>query len=123
MSDSTAQSTNEPSKAEQESAKLGYDMFKHITTLSTGTIVVLATFLEKIFKNPSWQPLVIVTFVSLIFSLLCALGAMLYMVKHVRKTIDGDEGYQAATVILICFASFLLGISSLTIFSVRNFLV
>ena len=46
--------------AHEESWKLQYDIYKHLTTLSTGSILLLITFLEKLFARPIWKWLVIV---------------------------------------------------------------
>ena len=122
MTDIDSTNSREPSMAFQESFKLLYDLFKHITTLSTGTIIVLATFLEKLFPNPIWMPLVIVTFVGLIVSLVSALCAMPYMALHVRETISRQMGLRVLKIVVICYLGFLVAILSLTIFSIRNFL-
>ena len=38
-----------------EEQKLVFEFAKHMTTLSTGTIVLLATFLKDVFKQPEWS--------------------------------------------------------------------
>ena len=105
-----------------ESSKLFYDLFKHVTTLTTGTIVVLATFLEKLFKAPLWLPLVVITFVGLVLSLIASLGAMAFFAKHVREEVTEAEGNIATAFIVVCLVSFLIAIACLTAFTVRNFM-
>jgi hypothetical protein len=39
-------------KADEESVKMQYDGFKHLTTLNTGSILLLVAFLERVFSNP-----------------------------------------------------------------------
>jgi len=109
--------------AHRESAKLFYDFFKHVTTLATGTIVVLATFIEKIFKAPIWLPLVVITFFGLVVSLALALIAMFFMGKHIRTPISNAETGRLINIILICISSFFIALLCLTIFTIRNFLI
>jgi len=45
-----------------EGQKLFHDTFKHLTTLNTGSILILATFLEKFFKVPTWKILIPMAF-------------------------------------------------------------
>ena len=108
--------------AHRESAKLFYDLFKHVTTLSTGTIVVLATFIEKIFKSPVWLPLVVVTFAGLIVSVASALLAMFLMGKHIREPISDKEADWGGKFVLLCLCSFFVALACLTAFTIRNFL-
>ena len=44
-----------------EGNKLLYDTLKHLTTLCTGSIIILVAFLEKIFLNAEWKFLVSIT--------------------------------------------------------------
>jgi hypothetical protein len=41
-----------------ESYRAERDFYKHLTSLSTASVVLIATFLEKAFPNPEWEPLV-----------------------------------------------------------------
>jgi len=107
----------------RESHKLVYDIFKHITTLASGTIIVLATFIEKVFKTPVWIPLVVITFVGLILAVASALAAMTFMAKQVRNPVVVDQAHWAVKATALCVGSFLMALICLTIFTIRNFLV
>ena len=61
-------------KLDIEHTKLFNDYIKHLNTLSTGSILLLVTFLEKIFTNPHYKWLVIV---SLICFLLSVIGGVI----------------------------------------------
>jgi hypothetical protein len=41
-----------------ESYRAERDFYKHLTTLSTASVVLIATFLVKVFPNPEWKELV-----------------------------------------------------------------
>ena len=59
-----------------DAVKLAVDIAKHITTLSTGSIIILVTFLEKTFSNPIFGLLIIFAFLCFILSIITALKAM-----------------------------------------------
>jgi hypothetical protein len=56
--------------SDSEIFKAVIDYVKHITTLSTGSLLLLATFLEKIFVKPVWKPLIGVCFGFFVLSIL-----------------------------------------------------
>jgi hypothetical protein len=41
-----------------ESYRAERDFYKHLTSLSTASVVLIATFLDKAFPNPEWRDLV-----------------------------------------------------------------
>ena len=60
-----------------ESYRAERDFYKHLTTLSTASVVLIATFLVKVFPNPEWKELV-----NTSMSGFCCLGGGLR--RHVR---------------------------------------
>lgn len=110
-------------KANEESFKLGYDFFKHITTLSTGTLLFLITFIEKIFQNPSWKFLVSVCFVSLVISIISSLITMFFTTQIVADfgELERNETKIAQWSFFICLGFFVLGVFSFVLFALINF--
>lgn len=53
-----------------------FDYFKHLATLSTGSILILVAFFEKVFSNPIGEAWVVV---SVICFVLCIAGSLLAM--------------------------------------------
>jgi uncharacterized membrane protein len=107
-------------KANEEANKLFYDVFKHLTTLSTGSILILATLLETVFNEPQWLFLIVISLVSFILSIISAVRMMFFqasavLVLKVETTRGEFVGF------LITVGSFLLGIISFVVFAVRNF--
>jgi hypothetical protein len=103
-----------------EANKLLHDSYKHLTTLSTGAILILATFLEKFFQNPKWKFLIGITFVSFVISTVASVIAMF----GISDDIEGDNLFSdliARSIIILSSMSFLLGILSLVVFSLKNF--
>jgi hypothetical protein len=45
-------------KRKLESYRAERDFYKHLTSLSTASVVLIATFLEKAFPDPEWKALV-----------------------------------------------------------------
>jgi len=108
-------------KANEEGWKLRYDIYKHLTTLSTGSILLVITFLEKIFVRPAWKGLVILALCGFFASILAS-----FLVMNVLATTIGEmkleEKEEKVYTRIIGFAlvTFLLGILSLMVFAVAN---
>ncbi len=110
-------------KADEESFKLGYDLFKHVTTLSTGTLLILITFLEKLFQNPSWKFLVSVSFVSFIISIISSVVTMFFLTQAIADfgELEKNETRIARWSFILTLGFFVLGIFSFVIFALINF--
>lgn len=118
-----AESSNESTMV--EFLKAVSDHFKHITTLSSGFILVMATFLERFFQKPQWKSLVIVSFGAFAFSIMFSVIAQAFFVDYIRKpkSYTEDKGAGITTgVTLVAWGSFLIGTLSLIVFAVRNFI-
>lgn len=59
-----------------EGARMAYDWFKHLTTVSTGLLLLITALLRAFFPDPRWPLLVAV---SLVAFLLAALASVLAM--------------------------------------------
>ena len=106
------------------------EYLKHLTTLSTGSIVILVTFLEKVFAQPRWKALIIASLLCFMFSVIGSVVA--YSMLLLPSTSIDDSKFEAASSesvaniwavgILITWMGFLLGVICLTIFAIRNFI-
>lgn len=98
---------------------------KHLTTLSTGSIVIIATFLEKLFANPEWRILVSISIASFLLSIVGSLITYLFSVLRVNK--DQSKKIPKPVLILVipnvalAFGGFLSGIICLGVFAIKNF--
>lgn len=109
-------------KALEEGWKLHYDTCKHLTTLSTGSILIMVTFMEKLFSNPTWKGLVGISFGLFVLSIVTSAMAMIGIgsAMRVRFSIDTfDKIYNYATV-LISVICFIVGIVILIVFAMIN---
>lgn len=109
-------------KSLEEGFKLQYDFYKHLTTLSTASILLLVTFIEKIFPQPKWKMLVGVSFILLLISILASLVCMMTIAGFVINKNAVKQSYYHFYSIVACIATFLGGITSLIIFTMLNFL-
>jgi len=108
-------------KANEESWKLRYDTYKHLTTLSTGSVLLLVTFLEKLFTKPLWKGLVVASFCLFVLAVLASLVVMNAIAGFIREIeIEKKDEWRGQVFVSIALISFLLGIVCLIIFAVRN---
>jgi len=112
--------------------------FKHITTISIGSILITVAFLEKLFSSPSWP---IIFFVSVFFFALSIAGSLFAMSEigstieiltkiqqksHEDKPKSEWEEVQKKQRRINCYESllkysFLIGLVSFLIFAAINF--
>jgi len=105
-----------------ERMKLLYDLNKHITTLATGTTLLMVGLFEKVFKAPVWKNLAAISFAlftaTVIFSLFAMFGFAMYSRKTHRTSEDPvDFGVKAFALALV---TFIFGISTFAAFALRN---
>jgi Mg2+ and Co2+ transporter CorA len=108
-------------KAREESGKLFYDMYKHLTTLSTGSILILVAFLEKVFANPRWKILVALSFVFFLLTIIFSFFQMGLNANYIgRMGFDEATRKRSIRYAKICLVGFLSGILCLILFAIRN---
>lgn len=110
-----------------ENSKFVADYIKHLTTLATGSIVLIATLLEKVFVQPHWKAAVII---SLVCFLACILGSAVLFGGLVADSEFWEDGktwntptwfaFVSVLSVFIAGAGFVLGIAFFTAFVVRN---
>src|SRR5258708_39877199 len=104
-----------------EKLKLFTEYLKHITTLSTASLILLTIFLEKLSRRPRWKTLVIVALCSFTLSLIAsAIGflGVLYLISGAGgKPELGDELWRVGGLLTIggviigaiCLSGFCIG--------------
>jgi hypothetical protein len=102
------------------------DVMKHVATLSTGSLVLLATFLEKLFLHPQWIWLVAVSLIGFALSIVGTLAWQILSLLHISAVRSKRAGLIAGGVVLPVIAAalggFLVGVASLATFAVKNIL-
>jgi hypothetical protein len=105
-----------------ESLKHDYDTYKHLTTLSTGAIVILSTFLEKVIEHPEWKRAVVVSIVCFFISVGFSVASMFRLSASIRSGMDpNDDPTTWDNVITGCaLGGFAVGLVALVLFATRN---
>ena len=116
-----------------DAAKLDHDTYKHMTTLSTGSLVLLVTFIDKLFDKPEWGFLVIIALTCFLISILFSVAAMFSVsyLLHVQILKDNNveippsmtPGKMQIFIVWCSCGGFILGVFSLAIFAGKNFLM
>ena len=107
-----------------ESQKIAYDTSKHITTLSSGTVVVLATFIKDVFKTPEWVILIPFIFGFLIVAIVGNVLSMI-MIFNVIKSKSPLIDHPSIVGQIIAwsgFTGFVGGYVLLSVFAIKNFM-
>jgi len=100
--------------------ELLHDYLKHLTTLSTGSILLIVAFLEKLFLNPEWKFLVAVALLG--FTVVIVLALLLQFFILVEMDPDTPDMERTAQICFITLAgSFIVGITSIVVFAFKNF--
>jgi hypothetical protein len=105
-----------------EFLKQSFEYIKHLTMLSTGAILLIATFLEKIFAQPRWKPLVAVSLAGFMATVVSG------MVVHSLLLLFAFRGKEEPNWIalvggfstFLMWLGFIVGVVSLGIFGIKN---
>jgi hypothetical protein len=101
--------------------KLYYDFLKHLATLSTGSIVILASIIGSVFKNPEWVMLVVYVFVLLSISIVSSALGMFTIVSYLETKKKKERSLSISYTITSGF-SFVCSLILFCLFSAKNFL-
>ncbi len=99
-----------------------YDYLKHLTTLSTGSLLLLVTFAEKFAKVPVWQRLFAVGIGCFLISVICSLTCMFLVLSSSRKrdTAPPWEDYAIITSFVLTCLFFVWGILAMSVYGIAN---
>lgn len=102
--------------------KLMYDLNKHLTTLATGTLLLMAGLFGQVFKTPVGKPLAAGAFVLFASCVVCCVFAMFGFAMYSRSTFNTTEdpvdfGVKAFLIALILFV---LAIVTFVAFALLN---
>jgi len=105
--------------------KMFIEYIKHLTALSTGSVVIIAAFLDKIIEKPEWKPLITVSIVGFLTCIATATLVYTITVFDVDEDEDGNSSlnsidYVQLSAMIVTWLGFVIGILSLGIFTVRN---
>ena len=109
-------------ESRREGLKLFFDVFKNLTTISSGSILLLATFTEK-FKQPYWRLMIPLAFLGFMIATVASIIVMLSTARTIRRNELTDQlpdrtGNVAYMVAVIGFA---VAVGLVCAFAVKNF--
>lgn len=113
-------------KKRMDFLKGSVEYVKYFATLSTGSIVISATFLQKLFDDPIWKWLIAVSFAGFMVSIIASVVAYTliwdaFPEEH-EEIGDFKYGTAIAVSIITMWINFLVGICCFALFSVINFM-
>ena len=105
-----------------EHYKVVFDYLKHITTLSTGSILLMATFVDKLFVSSEWKILAKFSISGFMICILAATLSYTLAIIDLRLSVKSNEFLDVLLgfAIITIWFSFLLGVFSLAIFAWIN---
>jgi len=109
---------------EIERSKHIQEYLKHLTTLSTGAIVLLVALWDKVGSSAEWLFLVRIAVAAFFLSILGAVASMtINMVQFtgMKKQTPRREKVVGGFGLCVCWICFLAAVCALSIFVCRNF--
>jgi hypothetical protein len=98
------------------------EYIRHLNTLSTGSVLLITIFLEKLFVQPRWKVLVGAALVGFLMAVIG--GVAVYSVSVLNPTEDLPKGcglsFLIGSGLVFMWFGFLVGIISMAIFALRN---
>ena len=118
--DSEANADNDWIVHRREGLKLFFEVFKHLTTISSGSILLLVTLLGRSGTQQSW--LIAISFVGFVVSTAASIIVMLSTARTIRRSDPTDQLPDTIgnLAYLIAVAGFGVGITFLSIFGYLN---
>lgn len=105
-----------------EHAKNFFEYLRHLTTLSTGAILLLTAFLEKIFPHPKWKAVVVGSLASFCVAVVASVLTYTVMIYRAPGGPSDKLDAVAGCSLYTTWIGFLTGILLLTIFAIKNIL-
>lgn len=104
-----------------EETKIVIEYVKHVNTLSTGSLVLLIAFLEKIFKEPKFESLIVISLISFACSIIGSVCVLTVNAAQPNNTGKAKWAIKLEDISIVAmWLGFVLGVVSLTAFSVFN---
>ena len=110
--------------SEIEIYKIEFEYLKHLTTISTGSILLIVAFLEKLFKHPESKYLIAISLCCFLGSIsFCAFSQLTIIEKaseKINSTLIKTVQHWTIGLMLIALCMYVIGIICLVIFGIIN---
>lgn len=106
-----------------ETQKVVFDYIKYLTSLNTGSIILLTVLIEKFFNGvQEWRILIGITFCSFLLSILSLTLSALGIIRSMRTPADVSKWVVLFTSWTFIFGivCFICGITCISLFSIKN---
>jgi hypothetical protein len=119
--------TEDPRQNQTEYYKAVFEFHRHLISLSTGSVLLISVFLEKLFTQPKWKALVIVALSSFLLSIIASVITYTLYIENMPGNQDGQNwpsGQEAIAglSLIVSWGCLLLGLLALSAFTIRNLL-
>ena len=106
---------------DDERTKLVIDYYKHLNTLSTGSIVLIGAFLEKLSKQPQCKWLAALSLIGFMLSVIGAVGGFTFdLFANSKYGVPQWWAYCQIVGLVLTWCGFLLGVAALVAFALIN---
>lgn len=110
--------------SEIEIYKLEFEYLKYITTICTGSILLVITFLDKLFEKPELKTAIAISLCSFLVSIIICAFTMASIIEKAseKNDLSWRNKVQKFTIGLIFTAlgAYLVGVVSLVWFGLKN---
>ena len=103
-----------------EESKLAHDYLKHLATLNTGSLLLVVTFLDKLFDSPQWLFLAGAAIVCFLIGVAATVLAQAGVLENMHKKGEPWGVLAAAVGFLGAWGGLLAGLTSVVAFSLKN---
>lgn len=110
--------------SEIEVYKIEFEYLKHLTTISTGSILLMVAFLEKLFIHPESKYMIAISFCCFLGSISFCSFSQLTIIEKASERVNFEliKSVQDFTTgfLLIALLLYVIGIIFLVIFGLKN---
>jgi len=98
------------------------DYLKHIATLSTGSILLIVTFLEKLFCKPEYKICIAISLIAFVITVVATIAAQAGVLENITEPNDIANWAKPLIGIsmIVAYLCFLTGLCSLVVFAIGN---
>lgn len=113
---------NKPKEDMIERHKAFIEYLKFLSTLSTGSIVLMVSFLENLFKQPDAKVFIIVALLGFMLTVVFSVIAYSVVILNIGRDISTTGSFTIGVTVPLTWISFIVGVISLTMFALLNFM-
>lgn len=104
-----------------------HEFLRHLSTLSTGAILILSAFMKHVFATPIWKSALAISVFCFLITVVASVASYLFILKFLprespKRNLVKWEINVFAYSFMIALVSFALGMVSLALFLIRNIL-